>query len=134
MPSTLLTYLIASLPAETNAYVGTLTETLLAPVLADSIKTYDPTYTLEAQCTDTAKLNAIGRAYLWQFIVEYMLQGQFSPMAGSPSEFEKHFAAACSIRDHYWSMANAYIGSSIIVGNVAEQQDPYVYPRYEDRV
>ena len=134
MPVALATYLIALLPAETNAYVGTLDGTKLALIVADAVQAYGEGAVVEADCTNLIKLRAIGAAFMWQFIVEYMLSGTFNPMAGMPSEFEKHFAAAENIRDHYWAQANAYIGPSVIVGTVAEQQDPYVYPRFEDRV
>jgi len=132
----MLTYVIASLPAPTKALLGTPDETALAPVLADAIKEYDNAYTTEAQCTDTVRFNAIGLAYFWQWALLRIQSARFDPVQGTSSEFEKHVAEFTRLRDWYWNRVPGGMASApgIILTTITGEQDPYVYPRYEDRV
>jgi hypothetical protein len=130
MPSAMLTYLLAAIPPGVSAYLGTPTDTTLAPVLADAIKQYDPTFTLEAQCTDKVRFNAIGRALFWQYALEYMLAGKYTGQPGSPSEYAAHLAEVTRLRDYYASKVPDVYGT---VGTVVFEDDPYAYPRFADR-
>jgi hypothetical protein len=133
--STMLGYLIDACPAETIAYLGAVGESQLQGVLADAITIYDPTFTLEAQCTDKVRFNAIGRALFWQWALEYMQASTVTGAPGSPSEFAAHVAEVTRLRDWYWSQVPGGMpGPAIMVGTITGEKDPYVYPRYEDRI
>ena len=130
MPSAMLTYVLAAIPPGVAAYLGTPTESSLAIVLADAIKQYDKSYTTEAQCTDTVRFNAIGRALFWQYALEYMLAGKYTGQPGSPSEYAAHLAEVTRLRDYYASKVPDAAGH---VGSVIFETDPYAMPRYADR-
>jgi len=134
MPSAMLAYVIAAVPTGTLAYLGTPDEAALATVLYDAIRIYSPTYTTEAQCTDTVKFYAIGRALFWQYALEYMLAGKYTGQPGSPSEYETHLAEVTRLRDFYWSAASPWMpGPAVQTGVVVAEEDPYAMPRYQDR-
>jgi hypothetical protein len=127
----MLTYLLTAIPPGVSAYLGTPTDTLLAPVLADAIKQYNPTYTTEAQCTDKVRFNAIGRALFWQYALEYMLAGKYTGGAAqASSEYAAHMAEVTRLRDYYASKVPDAYGH---VGSVICENDPYAHPRYADR-
>jgi hypothetical protein len=141
MPSTMLTYVIASIPPATLIYLqspaGTaVVEATLAPVLADAITIYDPSFTLEAQCTDKVRFNAIGRALFWQWALESIQAADVTGGASqASSEFSAHVAEITRLRDWYYSQVPGGMpGPAVEVGTIIGSRDPYVYPRHEDRI
>jgi len=131
MPSAMLTYLLAAIPPGVSAYLGTPTDTTLAPVLTDAITRYNPTFTTEAQCVDKARFYAIGRALFWQYALEYMLAGKYTGGdAQASSEYAAHLAEVTRLRDYYAAQVPDAYGR---IGQVTLENDPYAHPRYADR-
>jgi hypothetical protein len=131
MTSAMLTYVLGTIPTPTLAALGNPTDTVLAPILADAITQYGNGATVEADCTNTVRFNAIGRALFWAWAVERM-QSASIPGSGGQSEFQAHVSEMRKLRDYY---AEQVPGSnaSIQQGTVACTTDPYVFPRYSDR-
>ena len=135
--STMLGYLLGTkIPAETLAWLDSPTEAILAGVLADSINHYDPTFTIEAQCTNTERLWAIGVYRFYEWAVEWFQHVASFNTGGGQSEWAAREAALRRLRDYYLDQIPAVSGGapgSIIVSSVTNTTDPYIFPRYSDR-
>ena len=134
MPSAMLQYVLASVPAGTISYLGSPVEATLATVLADAITSYGGGATTEAQCTDTVKFNAIGRALFWQWALEYVIAGDFAPAQLGQSEYAAHVAEIKRLRDYYADLANTYEGAPVQLADSYLVDDPYRFPRSSDTI
>lgn len=135
--SAMLGYLLGTkIPAPTLAYLGTPTEAVLAGVLYDSIRQYDITNTLESECTDTTRFNAIGVYRFYEWAVERMQSASFA-IGGGESEFQAHVSEMRKLRDFYLDQIPSTIGgvagAVIVQSTVVNTTDPYAFPRYSDR-
>jgi hypothetical protein len=134
--SAMLGYLLGTkIPTPTLAFLGTPTESTLQGVLYDSIRQYDITYTLEAQCTDTTRFNAIGVYRFYEWAVERMQSAAFQS-GGGQSEFQAHVSEMRKLRDFYLDQIPSSAGGapgSIIQSTITNTTNPYAFPRYSDR-
>ena len=135
--SNMLTYVVGSVPAATLVYLGSPTNDdagALKYVLEDSITLYGGGATTEAQCTDLAKFNLIGRALFWQWAVEHIVAADFAPAQLGQSEYAAHVAEIKRLRDHYAALANIYGGAAIQLADTTFDEDPYLFPREADQI
>ena len=134
--STMLTYVVGSVPAATLAYLGTPTNDdagALKYVLADALTIYG--VATEILATDTRRFNMIGRALFWQWAYEYLVAADFAPaQQGAGADYTAHVAECRRLRDYYMDLANTYTGVPIQLGKTVFANDPYVFPRDSDKM
>jgi hypothetical protein len=128
MTADLIAYLTDKVNADTEAYLGgSITGT--NSYVADALASYGAS--AEADVADEAKYYAIGCFYYWQHAWEYITAGKFAPE--DDSAYKERVDAIRELRDYYAGLIDIS-SAAIIVSEVTNTNDPYLYPRSTDRV